>query len=87
MRAGKIPSPQLPSFLPARDDRNEHLNKRIKQAHEAFIPFPLVIGDKEQLSKDGLNSFSEAVQIIVESSKDKPFIPLGYPYFISKQVK
>ena len=78
------------SHLPVRieiDDRSEHLNKRIKQAHEAFVPFPLVIGNNEQFSAEGLNKFNEVIHKIVESSKNKPFIPMGYPNFISQQIK
>jgi threonyl-tRNA synthetase len=76
--------------LPVRieiDDRDEHLNKRIKQAHEDIIPFIVVIGDKEMSSNANLKEFNNALNRVVENAKNKPFIPLSYPNLVSMQVK
>jgi threonyl-tRNA synthetase len=76
--------------LPVRieiDDRDEHLNKRIKQAHEDLIPFIVVIGDKEMSSEANLKEFNNALNRVVENVKNKPFIPLSYPNLVSVQVK
>ena len=78
------------SQLPVRieiDDRDEHLNKRIKQAHEDLVPFVVVIGDKEMSSKANLKEFNSALSKIVKSAKNKPFIPLSYPNLVSMQIK
>lgn len=76
--------------LPVRieiDDRDEHLNKRIKQAHEDLVPFVVVIGDKEMSSRENLKEFNNALNKVIKSSKNKPFIPLSYPNLISMQVR
>lgn len=76
--------------LPVRieiDDRVEHLNKRIKNAHEDLVPFVVVIGDKEMSSKENLKDFNEALSKVIKNAKNKPFIPLGYPNLISMQVR
>lgn len=76
--------------LPVRieiDDRGEHINKRIKQAHEDLVPFVIVIGDKEMSSRENLGDFNAALSKVIKNAKNKPFIPLGYPNLISMQVR
>lgn len=76
--------------LPVRieiDDRDEHINKKIKQAHEDLVPLVIVIGDKEVSSKEKLKEFNAALSRVIKKSKNKPFIALSYPNLISMQVK
>lgn len=76
--------------LPVRieiDDRDEHLNKRIKQSHEDLVPFVVVIGDKEMSKRENLKEFNSALSKVIKVSKNKPFIPLSYPNLISMQVR
>lgn len=69
------------------DDRKESVNKKIKNAHQDSIPFPVVIGEKEQGSPDDIMQLRSAIDKIVENSNDKPFIPIEYPKLMSLQVK
>lgn len=74
--------------LPVRieiDDRAESVSKKIKQAHEDLIPFPVVIGEKEISSQD-FSALDAVVEKVVASAKDKPFMPINYPNKLSLQV-
>ncbi|MDD3102306.1 MAG: His/Gly/Thr/Pro-type tRNA ligase C-terminal domain-containing protein [Patescibacteria group bacterium] len=76
--------------LPVRveiDDRHESVSKKIKYAHQDIIPFPVVIGEKEKNSPNDIESLHSAIDKILVSSKDKPFIPMEYPRLISFQAK
>lgn len=68
------------------DDRAESVSKKIKLAHDSLVPFPVVIGEQEVNSPEKIQSLDEALSRVIESSKGKPFIPLGYPAKISQQI-
>ncbi len=80
------------------DDQTESISKRVRQAEKEWIPYILVIGDKELKS----NKFKirirgkkepaempgdELVKEIKKITRDKPFKPLPLPYLISKRPK
>jgi threonyl-tRNA synthetase len=69
------------------DDRSEGVSKKIKNAHQDLIPFPIVIGEKERNSLGDIESLRSAIDKILANSKGKPFIPIDYPKRISLQVK
>ena len=78
------------------DDRNESIGKRIREAEKEWIPYILVIGEKEANSEN-LSirdrqtgtvkelSFDEFLNEIKEQTKDKPFTGLNFPKHISKR--
>ncbi len=76
------------------DDREESVSKRIRDAELEWIPYIIVIGEKEVLAKDTVNvrvrgvgvksmSIDELIREIKEKIKDKPFIPLNMPKYVS----
>jgi len=78
------------------DDRPESLSKRIREAETEWIPFILVIGDKEAESttlvirdrRTGTQSEShieELIESVRKETKDKPFMPLNLPKYLSKR--
>ncbi|MBP7057484.1 hypothetical protein KBB08_03265 [Candidatus Gracilibacteria bacterium] len=69
------------------DDRSESISKKIKQAHEDLIPFPIVIGDREVANWESQEELLSAMEAIAASSAGKPFIPLSYPRSLSLQIK
>ena len=78
------------------DDRDETLGKRIREAEKEWIPFIIVIGEKEAKSNKlsvrdrsvgivkELN-INELVKEIKDTSKDKPFMPLNMSKHLSKR--
>lgn len=78
------------------DDRDETLGKRIREAEKEWIPFIIVIGEKEAKSNKlsvrdrsagivkELN-INELVKEIKDASKDKPFMPLNMSKHLSKR--
>ena len=77
------------------DDRNETINKKIRDAEHEWIPFVVVIGKKEaesntlavrfrETQKVKNISLNELINIISEKCKNKPFLPLPY-LFLSKR--
>ncbi|HET7642428.1 MAG TPA: threonine--tRNA ligase [Nitrososphaeraceae archaeon] len=78
------------------DDRQESLGKRIREAETEWIPYILVIGEKEIQSKKlvvrdrktGKQTESN-VDVLIEclniEIKDKPFMPLNLPKYLSKR--
>jgi len=78
------------------DDRNESLGKRIRQAEKEWIPYILVIGEKE-VSSENLNirqrnagdtleiSFKSFIELIQNQTSGKPFSKLNVPLYLSKR--
>ena len=78
------------------DDRQESLSKRIREAETEWIPFILVIGDKEAESttlvirdrKKGTqieSNIEELIESVRNETRDKPFMPLNLPKYLSKR--
>ena len=78
------------------DDRPESLSKRIREAETEWIPFILVIGDKEAESTtlvirdrrtgtQNESNIEELIERIRKETKDKPFMPLNLPKYLSKR--
>jgi len=78
------------------DDRNESLGKRIREAEKEWIPYILVIGEKE-VSSENLNirqrntgealeiSFKSFIELIRNQTSGKPFSKLNVPLYLSKR--
>ncbi len=78
------------------DDRNESLGKRIREAEKEWIPYILVIGEKE-VSSENLNvrqrntgetseiSFEPFIEQIQNQINGKPFSKLNVPLYLSKR--
>ena len=78
------------------DDRNESIGKRIREAEKEWIPYILVIGEKEVNSKN-LNvrqrntgetseiSFEPFIEQIQNQINGKPFSKLNVPLYLSKR--
>ena len=78
------------------DDRPESLSKRIREAETEWIPFILVIGDKEAESTTLVirdrrvgtqieSNIEELIESVRKETKDKPFMPLNLPKYLSKR--
>ena len=78
------------------DDRPESLSKRIREAETEWIPFILVIGDKESESTTLVirdrragtqieSNIEELIESVRKETKDKPFMPLNLPKYLSKR--
>jgi threonyl-tRNA synthetase len=78
------------------DDRPESLSKRIREAETEWIPFILVIGDKEAESttlvirdrRTGTqieSNIEELIESVRKETKDKPYMPLNLPKYLSKR--
>ena len=78
------------------DDRPESLSKRIREAETEWIPFILVIGDKEaesttlvirdrQTGTQIESNIEELIESVRKETKDKPFMPLNLPKYLSKR--
>ncbi|KKK73216.1 hypothetical protein LCGC14_2896030, partial [marine sediment metagenome] len=78
------------------DERNESVGKRIREAETEWIPYILVIGEREVNAKN-LNvrdrelgsvteiPFDEFVNKIKDKTKDKPFSKLNFPRNVSSR--
>ncbi|MEM2759926.1 MAG: threonine--tRNA ligase [Nitrososphaerales archaeon] len=78
------------------DDRDETLGKRIREAETEWIPYMIVVGEKEvKGSKLSVRdraagnvkelTVDELVKVIKDAGKDKPFTPLNMPKLLSKR--
>ncbi len=78
------------------DDRTETVGKKISQSEKEWIPYVIVIGDKEEKSeklpvrvretgKVTEMSIQELVKEIKEKTKEKPFKKLSLPKYLSKR--
>jgi threonyl-tRNA synthetase len=78
------------------DDRQESLSKRIREAETEWIPYILVIGEKETKSaklvirdrktgKQSESNIEELIEYINKEIKDKPYMPLNLPKYLSKR--
>lgn len=69
--------------LPVRieiDERDIPVSKRVKIAHNNYIPFPIVIGEKEV---DRSDEYERAIDAIVKAQKNIPFKPMRFPHRLS----
>ena len=80
------------------DDRDETLGKRIREAETEWVPYILVIGEKEvkggkisvrdrAAGKVRETTVQELIDEIGNKNRDKPFMPLNMPKFLSKRVQ
>ena len=78
------------------DDRQESLSKRIREAETEWIPYIIVIGDKEAKStilvirdrktgKQIESNIEELIESVRSEIRDKPFMPLNLPKYLSKR--
>ncbi|MFQ5921199.1 MAG: threonine--tRNA ligase, partial [Nitrososphaerales archaeon] len=79
------------------DDRDETLGKRIREAETEWVPYILVIGEKEvnggkvsvrERAAEGKGremSSQELVREISNKIKEKPFMPLNLPKYLSRR--
>ncbi len=78
------------------DDRNESIGKRIREAEKEWIPYILVIGEKE-VNSENLNirqrstgetteiSFESFIDLVRNQTHGKPFSKLNVPLYLSKR--
>ncbi len=80
------------------DDRSETVSKKIREAEVNWIPFIIVVGDKELennlvfLRERGFPQprgvkIEEFQKQLFQLQEDKPFEPLNWPIFLSKQPR
>lgn len=78
------------------DDRTLHVGKKIREAELEWIPYILVIGEKEEkgnklnvrireLKKQKEMAKEELIHEIKDKTNDMPFKPLSLPKFLSKR--
>lgn len=78
------------------DDRDETLSKKIREAEKEWIPYIVVIGEKEvndnilnvRIRRDKSRKemhLEELIENIKDEVKNKPYIPLNMPYLLSKR--
>lgn len=78
------------------DDRDETLNKKIRDAEKEWIPYIIVIGEQE-INKGTLNvrkrreknrrevKIEELIREIKDEIHDRPYMPLNMPELLSKR--
>ncbi len=69
------------------DDRAESVGKRIRMAHGDLIPNVLVMGEKELEGEKGLVEFEALAEKISDEVNGVPFLRIGWPELVSRQVK
>ena len=80
------------------DDRVESVGKRIRDSEVEWVPFTLVVGDKEakgssfvvrdrKNNKEGKMSLDNLTKHIISETKDMPFDSIPLPVKISKRIK
>ncbi|MDR4511324.1 MAG: threonine--tRNA ligase [Nitrososphaeraceae archaeon] len=78
------------------DDRDESVGKRIRDAETEWVPYILVIGEKEIESSELMvrdrmsgNQYKSTLEELIFKIKlnvqDKPFMPLNLPKYLSKR--
>ncbi len=78
------------------DDRTLHVGKKIREAETDWVPFIVVVGEKEQKAKkinlrvretkkQGITTIKKLVDEIKEKTKGMPFKPLALPKELSKR--
>jgi threonyl-tRNA synthetase len=78
------------------DDREESVGKRIREAETEWIPFIIVIGDREVETsmvvvrdRTSGNQYESNLDLLINKIKteiqDKPFMPLNLPKYLSKR--
>ena len=79
------------------DDHEDPLGKRIKRAEEEWVPYIVVVGDKELQSRQLMTRIRESglqqqysseglVQEIREKAAGRPWKPLALPMFLSQRA-
>lgn len=66
------------------DDRNISVSSKLKSAHEDYVPYKLVIGQKEVDSD--FSELKELIKKLAKNVKDLPYIPREWPAEVSKQL-
>jgi threonyl-tRNA synthetase len=72
------------------DDRSKTLQRKVSEAEKHWIPYVIVIGDKEETSDEVIvrsrstltsnrKPLQEFIVEVIEETKGKPFKPLSYP--------
>ena len=78
------------------DDRTLHIGKKIREAEVGWVPFIVVVGEKEQKARDinvrvretkkqGTSTVKELVDKIKKETQGMPFKPLALPKELSKR--
>jgi threonyl-tRNA synthetase len=79
------------------DDRDESVGKKIRDSEIEWIHYTLVIGDKEMQNEKNLVvrdrnagkqrevSLQELVDEINLQTRDKPYLPLNLPMYLSQR--
>jgi threonyl-tRNA synthetase len=79
------------------DDRSERVGKKIRNAEQEWIPYIVVIGEREinsdtfnvRIRKEGREEKpikeKDLIKRIKDETKDKPFVPLSLPILMSKR--
>jgi threonyl-tRNA synthetase len=79
------------------DDREESVGKRIRESATEWVPYTLVIGDKELEGKEMVvrdrekneevrMSKEKLIDLIKEKTRDRPFDTLPLPKYLSKRI-
>ena len=66
------------------DDRSISLSAKLKAAHQDYVPYKLVIGQKEV--DDGFSDLKALIKKISKEVSGKPYIPREWPAAVSKQL-
>ena len=80
------------------DDREDTLSKKIRDAETEWIHYTLIIGEKEvatnsisvrdRLKKTNYSTrLDELIDIVKEPMKDKPYLPINLPEYLSKRPR
>jgi len=78
------------------DDRNETVQKKIRDAETEWVPLIVVVGEKEinegvlavrfrETGEVKKMSTEDVIKYVKDLTKDKPFIPLSLPKLITKR--
>jgi threonyl-tRNA synthetase len=67
------------------DDRNDSVGKKLKHAHNEFVPHAIVIGERE--AEFGSPELRSAVEDVRAASAGKPFIRREWPVLLSRQIR
>ena len=66
------------------DDRSISVSSKLKAAHQDYVPYKIVIGQKE-VSND-FSELRELVKKIALEVEEKPCVPLEWPVEVSRQL-
>lgn len=60
------------------------MSSKLKSAHEEYVPYKLVVGQKEV--DDGFSELKDLVEKLAKDVSGKPFIPREWPAEVSRQL-